>query len=202
MIQADFHIHTVYSPDSLVQPKTLVDMLQAHSQIKVAAVTDHDSVRGCRATVELASAYPDILIIPGVEISTPQGDMVVLGTDQLPPKPWMPENIVDFSKSVGGVCIVAHPFREYGMGERARDYKVDAIEVLNGGSKPAANSQAKELAKSLGLPGTAGSDAHQVSELFSVYNVIDADLSVDSILQAICKGKVSARSAIAEKRAP
>ena len=48
-------------------------MLAAHSFIKVAAVTDHDSIRGCRATVELASAYPDILIIPGVEISTHRG---------------------------------------------------------------------------------------------------------------------------------
>jgi predicted metal-dependent phosphoesterase TrpH len=174
-------------------------MLQAHSFIKVAAVTDHDSVRGCKATVELASAYPDILIIPGVEISTTQGDIVVLGTTELPPKPWTPEVVVDFAKSIGGVSIVAHPFREYGMGERARNYKVDAIEVLNGGSSAAANNQAKEFAKSLGLPGTAGTDAHQVSELFSVYNQIEADLNVDSILKAIKKGAVTARASQSPK---
>ena len=194
-LYADFHIHTVYSPDSLIQPKTLVDMLAAHSFIKVAAVTDHDSVRGCRATVELASAYPDILIIPGVEISTEhgQGDVVVLGTEELPPKPWTPEAIADFAKSIGGVSIVAHPFREYGMGERARNYRFDAIEVLNGGSSKQANDQAKEFAKSLGLPGTAGSDAHQVSELFSVYNKVEAAMDVDSVLKAIRKGSVSAQ---------
>ena len=88
----------------------MVDLLVAHSFIKVAAVTDHDSVRGCRATVELASAYPDILIIPGVEISTPQGDMLVLGTEELPPKPWTPEAVVDYAKSIDAVSIVAHPF--------------------------------------------------------------------------------------------
>jgi predicted metal-dependent phosphoesterase TrpH len=167
-------------------------MLAAHNFIKVAAVTDHDSVRGCRATVELASAYPDILIIPGVEISTEQGDVVVLGTDELPPKPWTPEAMVDFAKSVGGVSIVAHPFREYGMGESARNYEVDAIEVLNGGSSKDANSEAKELAKSLGLPGTAGTDAHQVSELFSVYNKVEASLDLDEVLKAVKKGSVSA----------
>jgi hypothetical protein len=167
-------------------------MLVAHSFIKVAAVTDHDSVRGCRATVELASAYPDILVIPGVEISTEQGDVVVLGTDELPPKPWTPEVVVDFAKSVGGVSIVAHPFRAYGMGERARNYKVDAIEVLNGGSSQEANIEAKELAKSLGLPGTAGSDAHQVSELFSVYNKVEAALDIE-VLKAVKKGSVSAQ---------
>lgn len=194
-LYADFHIHTIYSPDSLIQPKTLVDMLVSHSFIKVAAVTDHDSVRGCRATVELASPYPDILVIPGVEISTPYGDIVVLGTDELPPRPWTPEGVVDYAKSVGGVSIVAHPYREYGMGERARNYKVDAIEVLNGGSSQTANNQAKELAKSMGLPGTAGSDAHQVSELFSVFSQVDAALDVDAVLKAIKKGSISAQMA-------
>ena len=193
MIQADLHIHTVYSSDSLIQPKSLVDMLVAHSFIKVAAVTDHDSVRGCRATVELASAYPDILVIPGVEISTTQGDVVVLGTYELPPKPWTPEVVADFAKSIGGVSIVAHPFRTYGMGERARNYKVDAIEVLNGGSSQDANDEAKEFAKILGLPGTAGSDAHQVSELFSVCNKVEASLNIDSILKAIKTGSVVAQ---------
>jgi predicted metal-dependent phosphoesterase TrpH len=168
-------------------------MLVAHRFIKVAAVTDHDSVRGCRPTVELASAYPDILVIPGVEISTEQGDLVILGTFELPPKPWTPEVVADFAKSVGGISIVAHPFRTYGMGERVRNCKVDAIEVLNGGSSQTANNEAKELAKSLGLPGTAGSDAHQVSELFSVYNKVESSLDVDEILKAVKKGSVSAK---------
>lgn len=179
----------------MIQPKSLVDMLTSHSYIKVAAVTDHDSVRGCKATVQLAASYPDILIIPGVEISTEHGDMVILGTYELPPRPWTPEIVVDFAKSIGGVSIVAHPFRTYGMGELARNYKVDAIEVLNGGSNQDANNQAKELAKSLGLPGTAGSDAHSVSELFSVCTCIEATLDLDSILKAIKRGRVSTRMA-------
>lgn len=194
MIQADLHIHTVYSSDSLIQPKSLVDMLVAHSFIKVAAITDHDSVRGCRATIELAAAYPDILIMPGVEISTTEGDILVLGTEELPPRPWTPETVVDYSKSINAVTIVAHPFREYGMGELARKYDVDAIEVLNGNSSTAANNEAKALAKSMDLPGTAGSDAHQVSELFSVNAKIEANLNVQSVLKAIRKGALIAQS--------
>jgi predicted metal-dependent phosphoesterase TrpH len=197
-IYADFHLHTVYSPDALIQPKTLVDMLHVHDYIKVAAVTDHDSVRANKPTIELAKAYPDVLIIPGCEISTiengvPTGDMVVLGTFELPPKPWSPEAVADFARSIGGVSIVAHPFRTYGMGERARGLKVDAIEVLNGGTSKEGNAKAKEFAKELGLPGTAGSDAHQVSELFAVCNQVEASMNVDSILAAIKKGGVTAR---------
>jgi predicted metal-dependent phosphoesterase TrpH len=193
LIQADLHIHTVYSPDSFIQPKSLVDMLAAHNFIKVVAVTDHDNIRGCKATMELASAYPDILIIPGVEISTTEGDILVLGTEEMPPKPWTPELVVEFAKSVDAVSIAAHPFREYGMGESVRKYNVDAIEVLNGGSSKAANDQAKAFAKNIGLPGTAGSDAHQVSELFSVNSRIEANLNVESVLKAIKKGSVSAQ---------
>jgi hypothetical protein len=192
-LYADLHIHTVYSSDSVIQPKTLVDMLLAHNFIKVAAVTDHDSVRGCRATMNLATAYPDILIIPGVEISTPNGDMVVLGTEEMPPKPWNPQDVADYAKSIDAVAIVAHPFRQYGMGDLARNLKVDAIEVLNGGSTSTANKQAKEMAQELGLPGTAGSDAHQISELFSVNTQIQAALDVDEVLKAIRKGSISAQ---------
>ena len=168
-------------------------MLAAHDFIKVAAITDHDSVRGCHATLELASVYPDILVIPGVEISTGEGDIVVLGTDELPPKPWTPEAVIDFARSVDGVSIAAHPFRAYGMGEHTKDYKVDAIEVLNGGSSQEANDRAKDLARSLKLPGTAGSDAHQVSELFSVFSQVESTLDADDILKAVKKGLVTAQ---------
>ncbi len=188
---ADLHIHTVYSSDSLIQPKTLVDMLLAHNYIKVAAVTDHDSVRGVRATIDLAAAYPDILIIPGVEVSTTAGDMLVLGTEELPPKPWNPQDVADYAKSIDAVSIVAHPYRLYGMGDVARTLKVDAIEVLNGGTSADGNRQAKEMAKEVGLPGTAGSDAHQISDLFSVCTTLQADLNVDSVLSAIRKGSIS-----------
>jgi len=193
-LYADLHIHTVYSADSLIQPKTIVDMLAAHNYIKVAAITDHNSIRGCRVTVELARAYPDILIIPGTEITTNYGDMLVIGTTELPPKPWTPENVADYARSIDAISIVAHPFRTYGMGEYARNVKADAIEVLNGGTNKEGNIKAKEFAKELGLPGTGGSDAHQVSELFTICTQIQTtSKKIDTILATIKKGLISAQ---------
>jgi predicted metal-dependent phosphoesterase TrpH len=194
LIRADLHIHTTYSSDSTVTPKTLVEKLVAHSFIKVAAVTDHDTVRGLNVTRQLASAYPDILIIPGVEISTAEGDLLILGTEEAPPKPWTVEGVIDFTREGDCVSVVAHPYREYGMGDLARNYKVDAIEVLNGESSPHANKLAQELAKSMGLPGIAGSDAHHPSGLCSVYTEVQAGLDVDEILKALKKGLVAAHS--------
>jgi predicted metal-dependent phosphoesterase TrpH len=195
LIRADLHIHTTYSDDSTVTPKTLVEKLVAHNSIKVAAVTDHDTVNGLSETRKLAAAYPDILIIPGVEISTAEGDLLVLGAEENPPKPWTVENVVDFARENACVSVVAHPYREYGMGDLAMNYKVDAIEVLNGESSQQANKRAHELAKSMRLPGLAGSDAHTPSEVLTVYTEVQADLDVDEILKALKKGLVSVHSA-------
>jgi predicted metal-dependent phosphoesterase TrpH len=191
VIYADLHVHTTYSSDSTILPKTLVDQLVTHSFVKVAAVTDHDTVGACNITRQLAAAYPDILIIPATEVSTPNGDVIILGAEEMPPTPWTVENVVDFARERDYVSIVAHPFREYGMGNLARNYKVDAIEILNGGSSPSANESARELAKQMGLPGTAGSDAHQPAEVCSVYTEVQASMDVEEILHAIKKGLVS-----------
>ena len=173
------------------KPRDLVERLVAHPTIKVAAVTDHDSVKGIGTVRDLAAPFPDILIIPGVEISTPQGDIVVLGTEELPPKPWTVENVVDFAKKNACISIAAHPFREWGLGDVAKTSNVDAIEILNGASSASANRQARDLAKQLGVPGVAGSDSHKPEELFSVYNEVQAGLDVDEILKAIKKGQLS-----------
>jgi predicted metal-dependent phosphoesterase TrpH len=197
LIKADFHNHTIFSDDSQTKPKDLVEKLVAHPSIKVAAVTDHDSVRGIETVRALAKPYPDVLIVPGVEISTPQGDIVILGTEELPPKPWTVEAVVEFAKEKAYVSIAAHPFREWGLGEAARTSNVDAIEVLNGGSTYSANKLAHDLAMQLKLPGVAGSDSHKPSELFSVYTEVQAGMDVDEILKAVRNGLV--RVSLAEK---
>ena len=190
MIRADLHLHTTYSDDSSIQPKMLVEKLAAHDFIKVAAVTDHDTISGCNAIRQLAASYPDILIIPGVEISTPNGDIVLLGAEEMPPQPWTVDSVVDFAKETACVSIVVHPYREWGMGDLAREYQLDAVEVLNGASPSSANKLARDLAKMMGLPGVAGSDAHQPAELCTVYTEIRASLDVDEILKAVKKGLV------------
>jgi len=194
LIQADLHIHTVYSLDSSLTPKALVEKMVAHSFIKVAAVTDHDTVKGLGITQKLASAFPDILIVPGVEISTPEGDLLVLGTEEMPVKPFTLDCVLDFAEERDCVSVVAHPYREHGMGDLARNYNVDAIEILNGVSSPQANELARDLARSMHLPGLAGSDAHQASEVLSVYNQIQSSFDIDSLLKSLKKGLVTTHS--------
>jgi predicted metal-dependent phosphoesterase TrpH len=169
-----------------------VEALKAHPYVKAAAVTDHDTIAGLEEIRKLASPYPDILIIDGVEIATRQGDVLVLGTQELPPKPWDIEDIVDFARATGCVTIAAHTFRQFGLADEVADCGVDAIEVYNGMSSGSANKKALDVAKKLGLPQVSGSDSHQPSDLFSVCTQVQASLNVDEILDAIRKGNVTA----------
>jgi predicted metal-dependent phosphoesterase TrpH len=189
------HVHTNYSFDSTIQPKTIVEQLYAHPFIKAIAITDHNRVEGYYKVKQLASAYPDVLIIPGVEITTFEGDLILLGVAELPPKKWTVENVIDFARENASLVVVAHPYRAHGLGDLTRKYDVDVIEVLNGVSPSHVNKMAENLAKQMGLPGVAGSDAHHVDELWSVYNEVQAAFDIDEILNAIKRGSVKAISA-------
>jgi predicted metal-dependent phosphoesterase TrpH len=195
LIRADLHIHTLFSNDSSIHPKILVKQLLAHPYIKVAAITDHNTVKGYYKVRELASTYKDVLIIPGIEVSTVDGDLLLLGAAEVPPEPWTVEKVIDFARDLGCLVVAAHPYREFGLGDLTRNYKVDAIEVLNAGSPSYSNVLAEDLAKTMGLPGVAGSDAHRVDELLKAYTEIQAGMNLDEILKAIKNGLVKVASA-------
>jgi len=190
LIRIDLHLHTTYSSDALIPPKTVVNQLHAHPFIKGVAITDHNTVEGYHKVKKLASAYQDILIIPGIEVSAVGGDLIVLGVAESPFKPWTIENVIDFAKESDGLVVVAHPYRAYGLGDLAKNYDFDAVEVLNGISPHHVNKMAENLAKAMGLPGVAGSDAHRVEEMWTVYTEVQASLDIDEIFKSIQEGLV------------
>ncbi|MEE8472301.1 MAG: PHP domain-containing protein [Dehalococcoidia bacterium] len=78
-MRADLHLHTTAS-DGLLSPRELVEMAAAKG-MEVIAVTDHDSVSGITSALEAAEDFPQLTVIPGVEINTdvPRGEVHVLG---------------------------------------------------------------------------------------------------------------------------
>ena len=79
MVEADLHLHTTYSDGNLT-PTRLVELVAAKG-LKVAAITDHDSTEGIAEALEAASRFPQLTIIPGVELSTdiPGNEIHMLG---------------------------------------------------------------------------------------------------------------------------
>ncbi|MQF48486.1 PHP domain-containing protein [SAR202 cluster bacterium AC-647-N09_OGT_505m] len=79
MAQVDLHLHTTRS-DGRLTPTELVEML-AERGLKVVAITDHDSTEGLIQVFEAAKRFPQLSIIPGIELSTdiPGNEIHVLG---------------------------------------------------------------------------------------------------------------------------
>lgn len=79
MSYADLHLHTTAS-DGRLSPRALV-RLAARKGIKVIAVTDHDSTEGIDDALDEARFFPELTVIPGVEISTDvkDGEVHLLG---------------------------------------------------------------------------------------------------------------------------
>ncbi len=79
MSKADLHIHTTAS-DGRYTPEEIVSKA-AELGMTIIAIADHDSVDGVEPALNAARAFPQLRVIPNVEISTeyPGGDVHVLG---------------------------------------------------------------------------------------------------------------------------
>jgi len=190
MIRIDLHVHTLYSGDSNISPKMLIEQLNINPTVKAVAITDHDTIEGYRHVKKLAEAYEGLLVIPGVEVSTFEGHINVLGVEEMPKYPLSAEELIDFARERQAVVVIPHPYRVCGLGDNAKRLDVDAIETLNYRASKAENKLAERLARELNLPGVAGTDAHRPNQLFKVYTEVDADPDVNSILKAIRNGAV------------
>ncbi len=147
------------------------------------ALTNHDYYR------PLGNPFDEFLSIPGIEISTTRGHVVVLGPDpptQTRPGAITPVEAVDLAHDRGCVAIVAHPFRNSTI--RETDVEFDAIEC--NGKHPRTWPLVRELAGERGVPLVGGSDAHYPIEVGRAYTKIDADPTPESIVAAIREGRV------------
>jgi len=190
-VNVDFHVHTRFSGDSSISPKAIVEKLHMHHKIKGVAITDHDTTRGINHVRRLAEPYKDIVIIPGVEITTQQGHLIILGVEETLSPPLTAWEAVDFGMERGGVIMAPHPFRPIsGLGETLDEIPVHVIEVLNSRATNEENNRALEVAKIKGVSMAAGSDGHFVDELLAAYTKVDSEASVDEILKAIKRGNV------------
>ena len=76
---ADLHLHSTIS-DGRLTPTELVDLAYRNG-VRIMALTDHDTVDGLPEAFEAAARYPDLTLIPGIEMSTdvPGNEVHILG---------------------------------------------------------------------------------------------------------------------------
>lgn len=195
-MRIDLHIHTSpLSACSYLDPHELVQEAQ-RLKLDGICLTEHQVVWDPRQVDNLAREG-GLKIFRGNEFTTNQGDILVFGFYDDIKELMLIQELHEKVKKADGYMIAAHPFRgfkTFGIGQlqmtvdqackrKVFDY-VDAIEVLNGKLSPDENDMARKVAEKLGLPGTAGSDAHRVDEIGTVVTVFENDIRNENELLA------------------
>ena len=165
LIRLDLHMHSDYSRDSSTTLERLVARAREVGLDRIA-LTDHNTAEGA---LELRKLAPDLAIV-GEEIKTREGEIIALFIRDTIAWGGRPEDALDTIHDMGGVACLAHPFDRWRANfnpHRVAELapRIDLIEVHNQWASAEANAAAARLARELGIPGTAGSDAHSPAEL-------------------------------------
>jgi predicted metal-dependent phosphoesterase TrpH len=172
-VRADCHLHTVASGDANLTLEQLA-VRGLENGLDVVFVTDHNETSAAIAAA--ASRDLGVRIVVGEEIRTPDGDVIGLFLTERIPYVLPLAEVVGRIRAQGGLVYVPHPFDRIraslgavlpGMCERG---DVDVVEVFNAKvADQTLNDRAAAVAAAYGLPGGAGSDAHDSDGVGAAY---------------------------------
>jgi predicted metal-dependent phosphoesterase TrpH len=162
------HTHSEASPDSRTSIADQARGVRA-ARIDVICATDHNTIDGALRLRELADGFR---VVIGEEVSSRDGEIIGLFLEHAVPRDLSGEETIARIHDQGGLAVVPHPFsinRRYHMRRASLDRlrsQIDALEVFNAREAIFLNNRsAAAYAKEHDILGTAGSDAHRVSEL-------------------------------------
>ena len=185
----DLHTHTYpKSDDSFVNVDDLIDRAK-NLGLDGICLTEHDGFWSQYEVKELSRRHA-FLVLPGSEINTDAGHILVFGLQEYVFGLHKPAFLRHAVNKVGGVMVAAHPYRRRYLSDPGRNpdaraemlqravaddffLMCDAIEGCNGRGKADENEFSVDLGNAFALPATAGSDAHRLEQLGTVATRFD-----------------------------
>lgn len=202
----DLHCHTVDKSDDSALTLPAIGRLARDRGVEAVCITDHEAFWKPDA-LEQAGKEAGVLFIPGAEINTDAGHVLVFGLSEYKFGYHHPGRLIEAVAEVGGATILAHPYRralprEIGPGtlgfanaiKRARSNPllalVNAIEVSNGRGTDEQNEFSASLAEALGMPGTGASDAHAEADFGGAATEFERRVGgVDDLIRELKAGR-------------
>jgi len=195
-VKADLHIHSIYSPDAINKPETILSVA-ADRGIDIIAITDHDTTAAWQPLAAIQHKYP-VQVVFGQEIKVYHENRIVgeiLGLFLKQPVTGRDtKTIIAEITAQHGLVSIAHPFserrHEFQAFTEIDNWTNLAVEARNGRTYNLRdNEMAENLAARLHTPITAGSDAHTPFEIGNVYVEFDGK-NIDDLKQAILHHQV------------
>jgi hypothetical protein len=191
VLSLDLHTHTRFFHGFPGRP-TPYDPIGARLLGAVAADRDLDGVALTNHDYYEPLSTGPVAAIPGIEISTTKGHVLVVGPDPprtVRPGRLTPSETVALAHDHGCAAVLAHPYRNSTV--RESDAAFDAVEV--NGKHPATREWVERLAADRDLPVVGGSDAHLPVEVGRAYTRVETgvdDPSPADVARAIREGRV------------
>src|SRR5215472_11685323 len=181
MLKLDLHVHTSRSSDAKTPPE-LIPSLVKERGLDGLAITDHNILSH--------DSSPEIVILPGMEISSIDGHIIGLGVSEPVPRGLSGDETIRKIREFGGISIIVHPYDLLRSAVRPHILKErpDLIEVINSSSflRTISWKRARKFARKGGFPTTAGSDSNIPETLGRAYTEIECDLrEPQSVLAAL-----------------
>jgi hypothetical protein len=171
-LRVDCHLHTALSGDAVTTLDQLAERVE-QEQLDVVFITDHNVTAGAVAAAEQGIGAR---VLIGEEIRTRDGDVIGLFLTERIPYVLPLGEVTALIRAQGGLIYLPHPFDagRSSLGGVAAELcasgRADIIEVFNAKIEDQqVNRKAADLAARFGLPGGAGSDAHDPEGIGAAY---------------------------------
>ena len=189
----DLHTHSYpHSDDSFMSVDELIEGSKSLG-LDAICLTDHDAFWTTEQIDDLSNSH-NFLIIPGCEINTAAGHVLVFGLSKYEFGMHKPEFLQACVDKAGGAMIAAHPYRRRFIEEPAEKPGVreemleraggdeffqmcQGLEALNGRGLSIQNQFSLDLGGMLSVSMTAGSDAHKVEQIGTVATEFERPVS-------------------------
>ncbi len=185
--RADLHMHTNLS-DGTASPQRVITEALRH-QLRVIAITDHDSLEGAKRVADLvAERQLPLEVIIGTEVTTRSGHFIGLFLQKRIKMYKSVEYSIDAIKEQGGICVIPHPLGRLvpSLSRRridellARDFVIDGIEIYNPSPANAAMRQEVTTQNSQwGFAAIGSSDAHFWQHIGAGYTTFVGSTAAD-----------------------
>lgn len=193
-MKIDLHNHA-FTYESSSSPEEVIEAAIA-AGLDGIAFTEHNSYSATNKARELEEIYSGrILLLRGAEYDAREGHVLIFGINDnsfLDLGMFAPlEEIIRHVTLGGGVVIVAHPFRGWGHFKADLDAVrgICAVEAFNGHNTPEENQKAFEVAASLGIPTTGGSDSHGREDVGKCYTEFADAVTHENFVQIMRGGR-------------
>jgi len=201
-VRVDFHVHTVYSRDSVISFPALV-LACREKGIDAVAIMDHDVIEGALEFASRAEELRDAgewapRVIVGEEVRTTGGEICGLFLSERIPDHLEPRKTMELIKEQGGLVYVPHPFDILKLKRlKARELLeheelIDILEAFNGKPRfPGANMLARRFLARNHFREGAGSDAHEPTHLGAASVELEEFSGPGDILEKLDAGAIS-----------